>query len=56
MEYQRIQPNQQTKPDRTPEQEFERLLMQYQGIFKHNIEEFAEKVVTKHRKKKNFSR
>lgn len=56
MHRQQHQKNLLTKRDRTPEQEYERLLMQYQGIFKHNIEEFAEKVIKPQRKFKNYSR
>ena len=44
------------KRDRSPEQEYERLLMQYQGVFKRHIQEYAEKVIKPIAKKKNYSR
>jgi hypothetical protein len=37
-------------------QDKERLLMQYQGIFKNNIQEYAEKVKPKLKAIKNYSR
>jgi hypothetical protein len=36
--------------------EHERLLMQYAGIFKHNIPEYAEMIAKKQRTLINFSR
>ena len=42
--------NQLTKQDK------ERLLMQYQGIFKNNIQEYAEKVKPRLKTIKNYSR
>ena len=44
------------KQDRSPEQEHERLLMQYQGVFKRHIIEYAEKVIRPIAKKRNYSR
>lgn len=35
--------------------EFNRLLMQYGGIFKHNIKDFAD-TISKHKPIKNFSK
>jgi len=32
------------------------LLMKFQGIFRHNIKEYAEKVIPRLRKKKNFAK
>ena len=40
----------------TDENEKERVLMQYAGIFKRNITEFASKVIPKLKKKKNLSK
>lgn len=45
---------QKTQQGNLPENE--RLLMQYQGVFKHHIAEFAEKVVRKAKPIKNLSR
>ena len=50
MQYQPQNKNQLTKQDK------ERLLMQYQGIFKNNIQEYAEKVKPKLKAIKNYSR
>lgn len=36
--------------------ERERILMQYGGIFKNNIREYATKVLPKLKKQKNFAR
>lgn len=36
--------------------EFNRLLMQYGGIFKNNIREYADKVIPKNKKTINYSR
>lgn len=36
--------------------ERERLLMQYQGIFKNNIHQYSQRVIKKFRKQKNFAR
>lgn len=56
MQYQHNNQNKITKRDRTPAQEYERLLMQYQGIFRHNITEYAEKVIKPTINRKNYSR
>lgn len=57
MEYNQNNQNQLTKPNKISPQEKERLLMQYAGIFRHNIKEYAEKYIGgTHSKKKNFSR
>jgi hypothetical protein len=37
-------------------QDKELLLMTYQGIFKNNIKEYAERVIPKLKVKKNYSR
>lgn len=58
MQYQKDQKNQQTYPARTlhDERERNRILMQYGGIFKHAIPEFASTVLAKQRKLRNYSR
>jgi hypothetical protein len=38
------------------EQEKDLMLMKYQGIFKHNIKEYAEKVIPKLKNKTNYAR
>ena len=43
----------QSKLDETAK---EKLLMIYQGIFRHNIKEFAEMVIPKQRTKTNYSK
>ena len=50
MQYLLNKKNQLTKQDK------ERLLMRYQGIFKNNIAEYAEKIKPQLRKIKNYSR
>lgn len=46
-----------TKPDSLSNPaEKERVLMQYAGIFKHQIKEFAEVVIAKHKPIKNIAR
>lgn len=37
-------------------QEKELMLMKYQGIFRHNISEYAEKVLPRFKKQKNYSK
>lgn len=46
--------NQKTQRGNLPESE--RLLMRYQGVFKHHISEFAEKVIRKAKAIKNQAR
>ena len=52
------QQNQPMEPVRTLKnpREWNRLLMQYGGIFKNNIKEFGDKVTKRHKKKVNYSR
>lgn len=47
----------QTRPNslRDPK-ERERILMQYGGIFKHSIKDFAEKVIRRTKARTNYSR
>lgn len=49
---------QQTMParDLNDPAEKERILMKYSGIFKNNIREFAEKIIKRQKKVKNYSR
>lgn len=45
------------KQNKTLAQDKERVLMEYAGIFKNNVKEYAEKYLTKvNRKRKNYSR
>lgn len=47
-----------TQPNKTlmDTKEMNRILMQYGGIFKNNIIEYAERLAKVHKKKKNYSR
>ena len=36
--------------------EFNRILMQYGGVFKYNIKEYADKIIVKYKKQTNHSR
>ena len=57
MEYQQNNKNQLMKQNKTLAQDKERVLMEYAGIFKNNVKEYAEKYLTKvNRKRKNYSR
>lgn len=56
MQYQKKQLNKLTKQDRTQEEEHDRILMQYAGIFKNHISEFAERVTKQHPKRPNRAR
>lgn len=57
MEYKRTSENKLTKRSNLyDERERNRILMQYGGIFKNNIREYATKVITKTKKQKNFAK
>lgn len=57
MEYNQNNHIKSMKPNKTIKEDKERLLMQYAGIFRHNIKEYAEKALGgKHSKKKNYAK
>lgn len=57
MEFNKNQSNRQTKQGNLKDpKEFDRILMQYGGVFKNNIRQYAETVVRRQAVKKNYSR
>lgn len=57
MEYRSESVNKQIKQNSLSDpKEVERLLMQYAGVFKKNIKEYAERVIRKKAKQKNYAR
>lgn len=57
MEFNKNQSNKQIKQGNLKDpKEFNRILMQYSGVFKNNIRQYAETIIKKQAKQKNYSR
>lgn len=57
MEFNKNQSNKQiTQGNLKDPKEFNRILMQYGGVFKNNIRQYAETVIKRQSAKKNYSR